>query len=50
MTLENNKYLKMFFDAHHFTFASIFRQDRDALDRLIQYNNYHRETYREVMP
>jgi hypothetical protein len=46
----NNKYLKMFFDAHHVTFASIFRQDRDALDRLILYDNYHRETYREVMP
>jgi hypothetical protein len=46
----NNKYLKMFFDAHHVKFAAIFRQDRNALDRLIQYDNYHRETYREVMP
>ena len=45
----NNKYLKTFFDAHYTTFASLFAGDIIALDRLIKYDNYHREFYREVM-
>jgi hypothetical protein len=45
----NNKYLKTFFDAHHVTFAKIFAGDITNLDRLVSYDNYHRETYREVM-
>ena len=46
----NNKYLKTFFDAHYVTFAKIFENDKDALERLIKYDNYHRDTYRQVMP
>ena len=45
----NNKYLKNFFDAHHLEFAKIFQNDADALNRLITYDNYHRETYRKAM-
>jgi hypothetical protein len=46
----NNKYLKTFFDAHHVTFAKIFENDKDGLERLIKYDNYHRDTYRQAMP
>jgi len=46
----NNKYLKTFFDAHYQQFAQIFESDEDALTRLIQYDNYHREAYRKAMP
>lgn len=46
----NNKYLRTFFDAHHVTFAKLFEGDKDNLSRLIVYDNYHRETYRGVMP
>jgi hypothetical protein len=45
----NNKYLRTFFDAHYVTFAQIFELDNDALNRLIRYDNYHRDTYRQVM-
>jgi hypothetical protein len=46
----NNKYLKMFFDAHYVTFAQIFANDQENLQFLIEYDSNHRETYREVMP
>jgi hypothetical protein len=46
----NNKYLKMFFDAHYVTFAQIFENDQENLEFLITYDSNHRETYREVMP
>jgi hypothetical protein len=46
----NNKYLRTFFDAHHRTFAIIFQGDKNALTRLVNYDNYHRDVYREVMP
>lgn len=46
----NNKYLKTFFDAHYSTFADLFAGDKPALDRLINYDSYHREFYRKVMP
>jgi hypothetical protein len=45
----NNKYLRTFFDAHHVTFAKIFSGDNEILNRLVGYDNYHRETYRQVM-
>ena len=45
----NNKYLKTFFDAHYVTFAKIFENDPEALNRLILYDNYHRETYRKML-
>jgi len=46
----NNKYLRTFFDAHYVTFAKIFENDPKYLNLLIKYDNYHRETYRQVMP
>jgi hypothetical protein len=45
----NNKYLKMFFDAHYVTFAQIFKNDRESLEKLVNYDSNHRETYREAM-
>jgi hypothetical protein len=45
----NNKYLKNFFDAHHVEFGKIFQNDTEALNRLIRYDNYHRETYRKAI-
>ncbi len=46
----NNKYLRTFFDAHYVTFAKIFENEPKYLNLLINYDNYHRETYRQVMP
>jgi len=46
----NNKYLKMFFDAHYVTFAQIFENDGETLEFLIEYDSNHRDTYREAMP
>jgi hypothetical protein len=45
----NNKYLKMFFDAHYVTFAEIFRGDLQNLELLIKYDSPHRETYQEMI-
>jgi hypothetical protein len=45
----NNKYLRMFFDAHYVTFARIFSNDETVLTRLINYDNRHRATYRDAM-
>jgi hypothetical protein len=45
----NNKYLRTFFDAHHIVFAKIFENDSEALNRLVIYDNYHREIYRQAM-
>jgi hypothetical protein len=46
----NNKYLRTFFDAHYVTFSKIFENEPKYLNLLIKYDNYHRETYRQVMP
>jgi hypothetical protein len=45
----NNRYLKMFFDAQYVTFAQIFQNDNENLERLVNYDSNHRETYREAM-
>ncbi len=45
----NNKYLRFFFDAHHVTFARLFAGDGESLNRLINYDNRHRETYRDAL-
>jgi len=45
----NNKYLKMFFDAHYQTFAEIFRGDQQTLDLLMRVDSPHRDTYQEMM-
>lgn len=43
----NNKYLKLFFDAHYKEFATLFRGDNEVLNRLIKYDPLHKELYRE---
>ena len=45
----NNKYLKMFFDAHNAELAELFRNDTEMLSRLIDYDSSHREIYREAI-
>jgi hypothetical protein len=45
----NNKYLKMFFDAHHVTIAELFTNHNEILLRLADYDSNHRETYRDKM-
>ena len=45
----NNKYLKLFFDAHYRQFAELFRGDSKALTRLVNYDNNHRETYSQAV-
>ncbi len=45
----NNKYLRFFFDAHYVTFAKIFAGDGQSLNRLIEFDNRHRETYRDAL-
>lgn len=46
----NNKYLRTFFDAHHVFFAQIFEGDAKTLTRLVRYDSYHKEIYRQAMP
>jgi len=46
----NNKYLKMFFDAHYLTLSQIFTNDAENLEKLVNYDSNHRETYRNAMP
>lgn len=46
----NNKYLRTFFDAHHVFFAQIFEGDAKALTRLVRYDSYHKDIYRQAMP
>ena len=45
----NNKYLKMFFDAHNNELAELFRNDVDVLSRLVDYDSNHRQVYRDAM-
>jgi hypothetical protein len=45
----NNKYLRMFFDAHHVTIAELFTNNNEILLRLADYDSNHRETYRDKM-
>lgn len=45
----NNKYLRFFFDAHYVAFARLFAGDGESLNRLINYDNKHREAYREAL-
>ncbi len=43
----NNKYLKLFFDAHYKEFALLFRGDNKTLNLLVKYDPLHKELYRE---
>jgi len=45
----NNKYLKMFFDAHYSELAELFRNDAEILSRLVDYDSSHRDAYRDAI-
>ncbi len=45
----NNKYLRLFFDAHYRTFVEIFRGDREVLQKLVTFDSNHRDGYRAAM-
>lgn len=43
----NNRYLRMFFDAHHRKLAQLFAGKKAELEKLVEMDSRHRETYRE---
>jgi hypothetical protein len=46
----NNKYLSLFFDAHHKEIAMLFENKFDQLRVLVDMDSKHRETYRTYLP
>jgi len=45
----NNKYLRLFFDAHYRTFVEIFKNSSLTLKKLMQYDPNHRDVYKELL-
>lgn len=45
----NNFYLQLFFKSHYNELANIFDGHNKELERLVRYDNKHRETYRDHM-
>jgi hypothetical protein len=45
----NNRYLRMFFDAHYRRLAQLFAGKKPELESLVEMDSRHRETYREYM-
>lgn len=45
----NNKYLRLFFDAHHKDIAMLFEGKFDILEDLTEIDSKHRETYRQYL-
>jgi len=45
----NNRYLRMFFDAHYRRIAQLFEGKQAILEELLELDSRHRETYREYM-
>lgn len=46
----NNKYLSLFFDAHHKEIAMLFENKHEQLKELVEMDSKHRETYRAYLP
>lgn len=46
----NNKYLRIFFEAHHKEIAMLFEGKFDILEELTEIDSKHRETYRQYLP
>lgn len=46
----NNKYLSLFFDAHHKKLAQLFEGKLEQLETLTILDSKHRESYREYLP
>ena len=44
----NNKYLKLFFDAHYKELAELFKGNVKVLQELEAYDPLHKDYYREV--
>ena len=45
----NNRYLNMFFNSHHRQLAVLFQQQNKYLNKLVEFDSKHRETYRKYM-
>lgn len=43
----NNKYMKLFFEAHYRTFAQIYKNDPSTLEKLILFDPGNKEHYRQ---
>lgn len=46
----NNRYLRIFFEAHHKELAMLYEGKFDILEALVDIDSKHRETYREYLP
>jgi Domain of unknown function (DUF4835) len=46
----NNKYLRVFFEAHHKEIAMLFEGKFDILEELTEIDSKHRATYRQYLP
>lgn len=45
----NNRYLNMFFNSHHRQLGVLFQQQNKYLNKLVEFDSKHRETYRKYM-
>lgn len=45
----NNKYLRLFFDAHYRVLVDIYRGDNEILNKLVSFDSNHRDAYRAAM-
>lgn len=46
----NNRYLRIFFEAHYTKLAKLFSGKFKELEALIEFDSKHRETYRKYLP
>ena len=46
----NNRYLRIFFEAHHKEIAALFTEKFEVLELLVDIDSKHRETYRQYLP
>lgn len=46
----NNRYLRIFFEAHHKELAMLYEGKLDILESLVDIDSKHRETYRQYLP
>jgi len=49
-TQPNNRYLRIFFEAHYKELAALFSGKFEELEALIVFDSKHRETYRKYLP
>lgn len=49
-TQPNNRYLRIFFEAHHKQIAMLLSGKFEQLEALVDYDSQHRETYRQYLP